>query len=124
MMSRFEDIPLDTIKKKFMENPAIAKSLYALNLNQYDIQGGCTLYKGNCLLKKECVERLADYLGLGKPIFSKVPKKHNITFYIKNAECEYNGRKAIINCPAELEEQLEEMAEYMYPSECISIHII
>lgn len=121
MVNNLKDQEYEIIKKAFLDNPAEAKDMYAIPRSLAIIKKGCTLYKGNCILTIPSIKRLAIYLELDEPQFIITDKKHNLKFSIGDAECEFNARKAIIHCPIEQEEKFKEMAEYIYPSQCISI---
>ena len=118
----FEETKWGKMKKAFFDNPMNMKDEYALSHNLSEVSKGRSLYKGNCLITKQCITKLCEYVGLGRPSSIKGLKKHSIIFTIGEAECWFNENGAQIVCPEELKYKFKEMAEYMYPSQCISIN--
>lgn len=113
------------IKEAFIANPIDAKERYGLTLSRQEILEGKTIYLGNCVLKKDCVAAMCEFMELAAPVFVKTPstKKHDITFLIGDIECTFASDKgAVISCKPEEQEVMRHFAELMFHPH--SIHFV
>lgn len=113
----------EIIKETFKRNPEQAKKLYG-NEYTYGQTGGRTLYKGNCILNKQCILALCKYMGLETPTFAKSNGKHSLTFYVRHAICTYTNTGADITCPISENSIMLRMASYVYPQRFITTQSI
>lgn len=66
------------IKEAFINNPEDAKIAFGRSLSLSEKQEGCTWFKGNCALKKECVQAMCRHMNLPQPEFESSQKKHHL----------------------------------------------
>lgn len=113
------------IKEAFIANPAEARKMYGKELSREKILQGNTLYLGNCVLKKECIKAMYDYIGFDeelKFIEPEANKKHDIHFTIGDINCHFtvkDGHGARILCKEDEQEKMRHFAQLLYPVQCI-----
>lgn len=113
------------VKEVFISNPMEAKERHARILSRQQILEGQTLYSGNCVLKKDSVKAMCDFMELAAPVFVKTPstKKHDLSFLIGDIECTFAvGKGAIISCKPEEQETMRQFAELMFHPQ--SVHFV